>query len=91
MQQGSWEEQETLNLPEFLMEEPQLPQPDDELLGFDALDPSESLLGSAETSQGGADRDESGDLSEHGVRPATGGRGAGAIGTTGPVALPEFC
>lgn len=73
MEQASWEEQEPLNLPEYLLQDPQLPRPDEELLDFDVLDASESLLGSAETSQGGIEGLESGSLSERGFQSATAG------------------
>ena len=56
--QESWKDQETGSLPEFLLEDPRLPEPDEELLDF-ALDASETLVGSADTSQEGIEHRES--------------------------------
>ncbi len=72
-QQQAWEPQQALSLPELFLEDPRLSETDEELLNLYSLDASESLLGSAETSQGGVARTESGSLSEQGLRPTIAG------------------
>ena len=74
-QQDPYGSQEPLNLPELFLQDPQLSGEDEALFDLGALDASESLLGSAETSQGYPEQSESGSLSDQGARPGSGGGG----------------